>query len=412
MLHHLLNISKVVVLEGGRAVGKTTLARQVGADRDFRTYFDLSDPADRAALAGDPHRILGASARPILVDEAQLEPEVAVAVKRLVDTSSDFGQVLLTGSSRIGRSALGGGDPLAGRATRLRLSSFTQGELAGTPSRALDRWWSAEPEPQVYDELSLDELTGRLVRGGLPPVALDELRQGNGDPADVARLIGGYVDGVLTENLVSRRIDRARLLQTFRYLAANPGQILNVSRAASELSMRAETVQGYVDLCESCFLLDVAPAHRPSEHQTLTAHPRVFASDTGLAAWAADTSPDRLIRDSKLLGSLVENLVAADLAAQSAWSPDRTRLLHWRDTRLGREVDLVLRRSDGSMLAIEVKSAATVSISDAKGIIAFAGAAGDRFRRGLIVYTGRATLQLAEQIWAVPLSSLFNDDQT
>lgn len=410
LLHHLLDTTKVVVLEGGRAVGKTTLVLQVAEERGFGTSFDLSDPADRSALAGDPHRVLAASSRPILIDEAQLEPEVTVAVKRLVDTSAQPGQVLLTGSARIGRGALGGGDPLAGRAVRMRLQSFTQGELAGEPSGALDRWWAGDPESSVYSELQLGDLTRRLIAGGLPPVSLSAPDAAQPSQPDIHRVLSAYVDGVLTANLAGTRTDRARLLQTFRYLAANPGQILNLSRAASEMSMRVETVQAHIDLCEAGFLLDTAPAHRPSEHQTLTAHPRVFASDVGLAAWAADMSTTRLLRNPKLLGGLVENLVATELTAQAAWSTTRTRTFHWRNSRTGREVDLVLRRPDGSMLAIEVKSAGAVSMADAKGLVAFAVASEGQLVRSFIVYTGRATIQLAEDVWAVPLSSLFGQN--
>jgi len=87
----------------------------------------------------------------------------------------------------------------------------------------------------------------------------------------------------------------------------------------------------------------------------------------------------------------------------------RTRMFHWRNSRTGREVDLVLRRPDGSMLAIEVKSAGAVSMADAKGLIAFASASGGHLVRSVIVYTGRATIQLGEDIWAVPLSSLFSE---
>ncbi len=64
------------------------------------------------------------------------------------------------------------------------------------------------------------------------------------------------------------------------------------------------------------------------------------------------------------------------------------------------------------MLAIEVKSASTVSLSDAKGLIAFAQAAGEQLTRSIIVYTGRATLQLEENIWAIPLASLFGQHRS
>jgi len=408
LLHQLLDTTKVVVLEGGRGVGKTTLARRVAAARGFRTTFDLSDPADRSALEQDPHRVLAASATPLLIDEAQLAPELTVAVKRMVDDHGSPGQVLLTGSARIGRGALGGGDPLAGRAVRMRLNPFTQGELMGTPHNVLELWWAKDFDSGVYPELTLDEIYKRLMIGGIPAMAIGLVGDSIADEDHRRRLLSAYVDGVLTMNIAGTRTDQSRLMQTFRYLASNPGQILNLRRASSDLSMRAETVQGYLDICESGFLLDVAPAHRPTQHQSVTAHPRVFTSDVGLAAWAAETSRERLVRDTKLSGALLENFVANEVASQANWMSSAPSLLHWRDTRAGKEVDLVLRRTNGEMLAVEVKSSSTVSMSDARGLRAFAEKAGDRLVCGVIVYTGRVTQQLDSQTFAVPLASLFS----
>lgn len=405
MVDRMLDATKVVILEGGRAVGKTTLARQIAKKRAFGTTFDLADPGDRDILSNDPYRVLITSKKPILIDEAQLEPELTVAVKRLVDASQENGQVLLTGSTRIGRGALGGTDPLAGRAIRLRLHALTQGELRGQPSQMLDRWWSRDFESGVFDDLSLDELFGMFMVGGLPAVAVP---LGGANLVNARRVIGSYIAGVVTENLAGTRVSHSGLTRTFRYLAANPGQILNVQRAASELSVRAETIRAHLVLCEASFLLDVASAHRPTEHQTVTAHPRIFASDVALAAWAADTSVDRLVRDSKLSGALLENLVANELTAQSEWQLEPTRLLHWRDSRAGREVDLVLRRHDGSTIAVEVKSSSRVSLADTKGLQAFADVSGAHHLAGVIVYTGRVTQQLAEKIWAVPLQSFWS----
>lgn len=407
LLHQLLDSAKVVIVEGGRGVGKTTLVRRVAAARDFQAYFDLSDPADRSLLEQDPHRVLAASATPILIDEAQLAPELTVAVKRLVDDGDNVGQVLLTGSARIGRGALGGGDPLAGRAVRLRLNPFTQGELAGEPTNHVERWWQRDFESSVYPELGLRALFSRLTIGGIPAMAISAGDSAPDGEDHRRRLFDTYVEGVLTMNVAGTRTDHAKLLQTFRYLAANPAQILNVSRAASELSMRVETVQGHIDVCEASFLLDVAPAHRPAQHKTVTAHPRLFASDVGLAAWAAETSVDRLIKDAKLSGALLENLVAVELGSQANWMSSAPTRLHWRDTRAAKEVDLVLRKPNGELMGVEVKSSSAVTMADAKGLQVFAERAGDRLVCNVIVYTGRAVQQLDERTWAVPVASLF-----
>ncbi len=409
VLHNLLDTTKIVVLEGGRGVGKTTLAQEIAEKRQFQTLFDLSDPADRAVLEADAHRVLAASPKPVLIDEAQLVAELPVAVKRVVDSDPANGQFLLTGSSRIGRGALGGADPLAGRAVRLRLRPFTQAELAGTPANVISRWWSKDFSSEIYPELPIDELHSRITRGGLPPIAIEA------DPADEKispdiqrRILANYIDGVLTTNIAGTRTRQAGLLKTFNYLASNPSQILNLSRAASELQMRVETVQNYLDICQTAFLIDTVPAHRPGQHQTVAAHPRLYIADTAIASWAAETTVERLRRDVRLSGAMVENFVVNELAAQAEWVLSSSSLLHWRDTRAGKEVDVVLRKPTGELLAIEIKSAASVTTNDTRGLVAFADRVGDQLVGSCVIYTGRVTQQLDSNIWAVPLSSFFN----
>ena len=135
----------------------------------------------------------------------------------------------------------------------------------------------------------------------------------------------------------SSRVDHARLLRAFRYLAANPAQILNVTRMATELAIQPQTARGYLEALEACFLLFRVEAHRPQEHKVLTAHPRVFCADVGLAARASRVSGP----DLRLDGLLLENQVAHALAASSWWGPDRIALRHWRDQRAQQEVDLL-----------------------------------------------------------------------
>ena len=66
-------------------------------------------------------------------------------VKRRVDRDRTNGAFVLTGSSRLGRTQLGGSDPLAGRAARLRLSPMTHGELIGRPINLVDSLFLGSP---------------------------------------------------------------------------------------------------------------------------------------------------------------------------------------------------------------------------------------------------------------------------
>ena len=101
-----------MVLEGLRATGKTTLAKQIVAPDRF---FSLAEPPALARAQSDPQGWLEGLPVGSAVDEAQLAPGLTLAAKALVDTRPVTpGQFLFTGSSRISRSELGGSDALAG----------------------------------------------------------------------------------------------------------------------------------------------------------------------------------------------------------------------------------------------------------------------------------------------------------
>ena len=74
-----LSEDPVVVLEGPRSVGKSTLlaelARAVGAD-----LLDLDDPATQEAVARDPSTFVNGP-RPVFIDEYQKAPIVLDAIK-------------------------------------------------------------------------------------------------------------------------------------------------------------------------------------------------------------------------------------------------------------------------------------------------------------------------------------------
>ena len=323
-----LATAQVVVLQGGRAVGKTTVCDVLIERNGWPPRLDLGDPDVLATLRLSPERFLSAEDTPCVIDEAQLEPALTTWVKRLVDTRRGPGQFLLTGSARLGRDQLGGSDPLAGRSVRLQMWSLTQHELAARPSdfltRAFGDGWSRSGS-------AVGTLSDRARwLGGLPTIA-GVLTDAS--PSEWERAIASYVEAVIPIGVASSRADTGRLLRTFRYFAANSGQLVNYSRAASELGMQANTVRSHLEILEACFLLVRCEAHRSMEHRVVTAHPRVFATDAGLAAWAARAwaAPT-----AAALGAVTETMVAHDIMAQADAHVERVVVRHWRDNRNAR----------------------------------------------------------------------------
>ncbi len=409
----------VVILEGGRTTGKTTLCESLADSLGIVDSVDLSIESIRREAIDDPNGFVSSLRTPALIDEAQLAEQVTVAVKRVVDRSGKNGQFMLTGSSRIGRGALGGSDPLAGRAIRLQLRPFTLGERKGIPHNEVARWFDTEPERRFVSPVSRTEALRIATEGGIPtvPGVLPErsLQSGGDAHTDLARLhyLDAYVEAVLHLAVAESRSDRSQMRLALRYLAANPGQILVNSRAASELGINVETLRSYIDQLESSFLLWRADAQRPQEHRSPTSHPRLYPADTGLAGWALHRtipsfpiSPGNAGFSSSTEGSLVEALVANECAAQGSWCLDPIGVRHWRDTKAKMEVDLVLVDGAGRMVGVEVKAAGAVRGEDARGLRRMATQYGDRFLRGIVVYTGDRVFPLDEGIWAVPISCL------
>ncbi len=386
LLDAVVSESPVVVLEGGRATGKSTLCDNLIARHDWSPRFDLADRDTMDLLRLDPLRFLSAQSVPCVIDEAQLEPELTVWVKQVVDRRRRPGQFVLTGSARLGRHALGGSDPLAGRAVRLSLSSMTQGELEGRRTEFIERAFGQGWGDSATSGASSDRSPWI---GGLP--AISGVLAGVLSP-QWEREIASYVESVIPLGTAGTRADHGRLLRTFRYLAANSGQLLNTARAANDLGMQAATVRNHLEMLEASFLLVRLEAQRPAEHRVVTAHPRVVAADVGLATWAARAWAGR--QSAVTIGSLTESLVAHDISAAAAAHRDRIVLRHWRDQRGQHEVDLLLVHPNGDLVPIEVKASASVGPGDTLGLRAFIAEAPDACVRAIVVYEGQRVVDL------------------
>ncbi len=101
-----------------------------------------------------------------------------------------------------------------------------------------------------------------------------------------------------------------------------------------------------------------------------------------------------------------ETFVAMELHRQISWPDDRPQLFHFRD-REQREVDIIIESRDGSIAAVEVKSAATVRQRDFRGLRHLKDKLGGRFKAGALLYTGPNTVSFGDRLAAVPVSGLW-----
>lgn len=218
------------------------------------------------------------------------------------------------------------------------------------------------------------------------------------------QLMAEYVEAVLHHDAHGRH-DRAELLRVFRYLASTTSRLLNAANVANELSSTRETVGSRIAMLDGLFLLHPLLAHRSGEHRAISAHPKIHAVDVGIAAWACRLTDEP---SAAIFGSLVETFVVNELCAQSSWARPGIQVRHWRDTTKKLEVDAVLINDNtGESVAIEVKASVDIRPDDLRGLKQFLKSTPQAVA-GYVFYTGATSLRLDENIWAMPIQSLWS----
>jgi predicted AAA+ superfamily ATPase len=398
-LHTALADRPVVLLHGARQSGKTTLVRAVAEESGSR-YITFDDLTMLAAARSDAAGFLAGFAQPLVVDEVQRAPELLLAIKAAVDRKRTPGRFLLTGSANVllvPRVA----ESLAGRMEIVPLWPFSQGEIEGAVEGFIDAAFGDAP-PVLVEPRSSARLTDRLLRGGYPEAA----------PIKSAERRRAWFDAYVTTILQRDVRDLARieglteLPRLLSVLASRPMAQLNYADLSRGTGLPQSTLKRYFALLEMVFLVRLLPPWHANIGKRLVKTPKVVLTDAGLAAHLMGADDARLARDRTLLGGLLESFVAMELIKQSGWSADAPALYHFR-THEGDEVDLVLERRRGTLVGIEVKSAATVSAADFKGLRALAGIAGKRFQRGIVLYTGAEVVPFGAGLVALPVEALW-----
>ena len=391
--------SPVVLIHGPRQCGKTTLARMAGDPRGY-AYFSFDDDVALAAAVADPVGFVADLPERTILDEVQRAPGLFTSIKTTVDRRRTPGRFLLTGSANVllvPRLA----DSLTGRMEILRLHPLAQCELAARAPRFLDALFGGTFKTRKYERLGKD-LAERVAAGGYP-AALAR--------ATARRRAVWYRDYV--ETLVqhdARDLARISSLDTLpRLLALAAGQtarLLNVSDLASPFQLSRPTIRDYVTLLERVFLLELLPPWHSNRLSRLIKTPKLHLGDSGVACALLGPDAAALWRDRSTLGQLLETFIFQELRRQASWHKDEIRLHHFRD-KDGAEVDIVLERGAHEVAGVEVKSAATVTTADFRGLRKLKEAAGKRFAAGVVLYDGEASASFGDGLFAVPIRALW-----
>ncbi len=399
-----LSDSPVVLLNGARQTGKTTLAQTLSKVNRPGSYVTLDDASVLSAARSDAAGFLAGMSGPIIIDEVQHAPELFPAIKLLVDRNRTPGRFLLTGSANVlllPQIA----ESLAGRMEILTLWPLAQAEIEGTSGNLVDILLAEEVAFSILSQVRAAdkaEMIRRIVRGGYPePLS-------RASEARRRAWFNSYLTTILQRDVrdIANIEGLTMLPRLLTILAARTSGLLNMADVSRAVGLPYATLHRYMSLLETTFLVQSLPAWTANIGRRLVRTPKVMLNDTGLVTTLLGLGEARLAAEGELFGALLENFIVMELRKLASWSEAQPQLFHFR-TQTGQEVDVVLEDAAGRIAGIEVKSAATVTSGDFKGLRHLEEVSGKRFLRGLVLYTGEQVVPFAPNLYAVPISSLW-----
>jgi len=396
----------VVILTGPRTVGKSTLLAELGKEFS-RPVLDLDGPEARAAAASDPG-FLVSGPEPVLIDEFQHAPEILDAIKAELNKDTRPGRFALTGSTRYTVMPQAA-QSLTGRAHVINVLPLSQGELDGHREHFVELLWE-DPErlpPTATPSCTRDEYLNRILAGGFPMILQRRTTR--------ARIswFADYVDLVVMRDVldIARVRQRETLPRLLRQLAAQTGQLLNITKAGQAAGLASSTANRYATLLEAAFMVQRLPAWGETLGKRLTAHPKVHVIDSGLAGWLLGLSAAKInSRNPATLtefGHLVETFAVGEILKQASWSDEVITASHFR-TESGDEVDLVLETWDGRIAGFEIKAGTRIKDPDLNGLRLLRDRLGDRFIGGFVLNLGDLAYRKEDKIAIMPLCSLWS----
>lgn len=354
-LQQLARAFKVVAVTGARQSGKTTLVKQVFKDKP---YVSLENPVSRRYVLEDPQGFLAEYPGGAILDEVQRVPELFSYLQELLDNAKKKGLFVLTGSNNF-LLQQNISQTLAGRIGYLNLLPFSVAELS-----------RVKKLPATDDAL--------MIKGFYPPVYYQKI-----PPADwCANYIRTYIERDVRQ--LKNITDLVTFERFVKLLAGRTGQELNSSALAVESGVDVKTVQSWIGILESSFIIYLLRPHHRDFNKTLVKRPKLYFYDTALVCWLLGIYNVKQLNTHPSRGAIFEGMVVTEMIKRRTNAGRPVNLFYWRD-KTGHEIDVVVDEA-GKLLPVEIKSGKTISAEYFKNLEYWNRISGTK--RSLVLYGG------------------------
>ena len=329
-LEELASYYPVVVVTGPRQSGKTTLCQNTFPDK---AYVSLESLDTRDFAHSDPRGFLAEYRDGAVIDEIQQAPELLNYLQSEVDSDTQTGRFILTGSQHFGLSQAIS-QSLAGRCGILTLLAPDLEELSAFPNAPTDLYtalWQGA-YPRIYDR-------------NIP----------------AHQWLADYVTTYVQRDV--RQVINVGDLMAFsgflKLCSGRTGQEINLTSLGNDSGVSHNTARAWISILETSYVIHRLPAwHRNIRKQVVKA-PKLHFFDSGLVCYLLGIREPEQLRHHPLRGPIFESWVVAELYKGQSNHGQDPKMFHYRESR-GPEMDLLIDKGD-ILHAIEIKSGATAS---------------------------------------------------
>jgi predicted AAA+ superfamily ATPase len=364
----------IVVVVGPRQSGKTTFAKMELPD--WR-YFDMEKPSDFGRVSSDIEFFLDQYGEHCIIDEAQILSELFPALRSYVDLKrTRKGRIILLGSvSPLLVKNIS--ETLAGRVGFIEIHPFDYSEANELRKIKLEKFWlnGGYPEPLFWKEDDRQVWMEQYVKT--------------------------FVERDVF-SLLKTSLSPQQQIQLLIMASHSNAKLWNASQTASAFGINYHTVNRYVELMETYFLIDKLVPYYRNVGKRLVKSYKVYFRDTGLLHYLLNISSIEALRTSPYRGFSFEGLVIEQLKLKYIRESSGARFYFYR-TSQGDEIDLLVHSKKG-LHAYEIKTSTTIDIRDLRGFKRSLEQLG--IKKGTVVYFGSEDFNLDKQIEVKAISNL------
>lgn len=386
-------------LNGGRQVGKSTLCSHL-PDNIKRNHITFDSPLVLATAKSQPAVFVDSLPNDILniIDEVQFAPEIFPYLKMKIDSNrlngNDKQKFLLTGSANL-MAMPKLSEALVGRMSVLTLYPFSASEYYNLNKSLTERLFDEELRMSSFKDFNIVEV---LKNSTYPEIATDA-------KIDRIKWFDSYLTTILNRDIksLSDLKNPEIIVALLSLLSTRTGGLLNNTEVAKELGVDYRTYEKMFTFALNSFLVfNVKPWARPNKlSKRFVKSPKLYFTDCNFLSYIMKRDIDEMYEnDKKAFGHVFENFVATELLKSAKLN--NLELSHYR-TQSGKEADFVLENAQGDVVGIEVKSVKDIDKKAYSGLLELKELCSDKFKKGIILYTGNDIVPLSEKIWAVPV---------